>query len=92
MKAVPDILYTIPIFCSHFLVIFRTMKYSRAENEIVIESARHPSEMCNEISRATLKDHNEIPRATSENSPIKCCGYLLKNRNEIPRDTFEKPQ
>ena len=39
-----------------------------------------------------LKDHNERPRATFENSAMKCCGYLLKNRNEIPRDTCEKQQ
>jgi hypothetical protein len=34
LKAVPDILYNIPIFFLHFLASFKTMKYSGAKNEI----------------------------------------------------------
>ena len=81
LKAVPDILYTIPIFCSHFLVIFRTMKYSGAENEIVIESARHPFEMCNEISGATVG-----------RSQWDTQGYIWKFCNEMLWVSVEKSQ
>jgi hypothetical protein len=49
------------------------MKYSGAKNEIVIESTRHPYEICNEISRAIFK-----------NSTMKCCGYLLKIAMKYP--------
>ena len=57
------------------------MNYSGAKNEIVIESARHLYEMCNEISRATF-----------ENSAMKYCRYLLENHNEISRETFKESQ
>ena len=50
-----------------------------------------------------MKNHNEIPRETSEKlqwnalgiwwkTAMKCTGYLMKNHNEIPRETFEKLQ
>ena len=62
------------------------MKYSGAKNEIVIESARHPYEMCNEISRATFeklqwniwKFHNEILWISVEKSKWNPLGNIWK--------------
>ena len=79
-------------FCSHFLAIFRTMKSSGAKNEIIIENARHPYEMCNEISRDTVEQPQwKLPNIEWKVA-MKCTGYLMKNSSEIPRDTFEKLQ
>ena len=64
-----------------YLAIFRTMKYSGAKNEIVIESARHPYEM-----------HNEISRATFERSQWNIQDYIWKFCNEMLWVSIEKLQ
>ena len=64
-----------------YLAIFRTMKYSGAKNEIVIESARHPYEM-----------HNEISRATFERSQWNTQDYIWKFCNEMLWVSVEKSQ
>ena len=70
-------------FCSHFLAIFRTMKSSGAKNEIVIESARHPDEMCNEISRATFERSQWSTQGYIWKTTMKAAEYWMKSHNEM---------